>query len=383
MRMTIEHPVIVSGTWPNGSARRELVRIPTEFEFREFSELEAPLAFTDGIDRQSVRVVDGKLYRAWFYVNRASESLGENGALRKALFGGGALDFEPLGKLVRDAARSIKEADPFTEVGNIDRVLEWRDRKNGYNQHGIICVKAPMFRNWRWLSPDTDERIGEWRGIATELMHNVVIVGDRPYVRCFEPCYRLEYLGEGQASLHEATTGVYAKEAHRADRFDDGLEIMGPSALAYGSHYFSATDPDGPGALADQMGWRLCGKVHPVEVHDVDAAQTDFLEMETVRHARMMLDWAERSIAVSKVKAPDPEMPVMESLARELRSTILDWQEKKAGYVPVSTAFHRLRESSFSPATADTRPKLQLEAFVSREDASPVRIRTSAFGPAT
>lgn len=381
MRMTIEHPVIVSGTFPNGAARHELVRTPAEFQFRELSEAEAPPAFTDGIDRQSVRVIDGKLYRAWFHVNPASESLGENGALRKALFGGGALDFRPLGKLVRDAASLLEKADPFVQVANTARVLERRDRKIGHTGDGIICIKAPILKNWLWLSPDTQETIMKWRTITADLLDNVVVIGGRPYLRCFEPGFRVEDLGDGQASIHEACTGIYAREVHRSSYFDNGLEIMGPTALACGSHYFSATDPDGPAALAEQMGWRLRGKVYPIDVFDADYEHTDFLGMETVRHARMLLDWAEMAITVSRVKAPDPELPVLEDLASELQSSILDWQVEKAGYTELAKAFHTLRESKFSDALVIGRRALQLEAFVTREDAAPVRITASSFGP--
>lgn len=379
--MMIEHPVIVSGTFPNGAARHELVRTPAEFEFRELSEAEAPPAFVDSIDRQTVRVLDGKLYRAWFHINPASESLGEKGALRKALFGGGAMDFRSLGKLVRDAVRSIEQQNPFTMVANTNRTLERRDRKNGYSEDGIVCIKAPMLKNWRWLSPDVNETISKWRTMTAELLENVVIIGGRPYLRCFEPGFRLEYLGESQAAIHEANTGVYAREAHRASYFDDGLEIMGPAALGPGSHYFSAADPNGPAAFAEQMGWRRCGKVYPIDVRDADYEHTDFLEMETARHARMLLDWAERSLAVSKVKAPDPEVPVLENLARELRSAILDWQRERSGYNVLATAFHALREREFSNVSLGSRLAAQMDAFVWREDAAPVRITTASFGP--
>jgi hypothetical protein len=230
------------------------------------------------------------------------------------------------------------------------------------------------------LSPDIDETVAKWRAITAEVMDNVVIIGGRPYLRCFEPCFRVEDLGEGKASIHEASTGIYAREAHRASYFD-GLEIMGPTALACGSHYFSASDPDGPAAFAEQMGWRLDGKVYPIDVFDADYEQTDFLEMETVRHARMLLDWAETLLAVSKIKAPNPKTPVLEGLAFDLRSAVLDWQAKKAGYASVANAFHTLRESDFSEALIMGRRVLQMEAFVSREDASPVEIRTSAFNP--
>ncbi|MCZ7862452.1 hypothetical protein O9X98_13850 [Agrobacterium salinitolerans] len=382
MRMTIDHPVIVNGTFPNGEARHELVRTPAEFEFRELSEAEAPLAFTDGIDRRSTRVIDGKLYRAWYLVNPASESLGENGTLRKSLFGGvGMIDFRSLGKLVQDAARQIEKADPFVQVANISRGLAMRDRKSGHTADGIVCIKAPTLKNWRWLSSDTQETVSEWRAITAELLDNVVVIGGRPYLRCFEPGFRVEYLGEGQASIHEASTGIYAREAHRSSYFDDGLEIVGPTALACGSHYFSATDPDGPATFAEQLGWRLCGKVYPIEVHEADYEHTDFLELETVRHARMLLDWAEASITLSKVKAPVPETPLLERVASELRSSILDWQAEKAGYASVAKAFHALRESQFAEALIVGRRSVQIGAFVTREDAAPVRITASSFGP--
>jgi hypothetical protein len=148
MRITIEHPVIASGSLWHGAPRYELARTASEFEFRELSEHEAPLAFTDGIDRRSIRVVDGKLHRAWFHINPASESLGENGALREALFGGGALDFRPLGRLVREAAQAIEKADPSVLVANTTRVLEMRDRKKGHTELSIMCVKASKLRSF-------------------------------------------------------------------------------------------------------------------------------------------------------------------------------------------------------------------------------------------
>lgn len=145
MRIMIEHPVIASGTFWDGAARYEVARTASEFEFRELSEHEAPLAFTDGIDRRSIRVVDGNLYKAWFHINPASESLGENGALRKALFGGaGLIDFQSVGKLVREAARAIEKDDPSVLVANTTRVLEMRDRKKGHTELSI----APRLRSF-------------------------------------------------------------------------------------------------------------------------------------------------------------------------------------------------------------------------------------------
>lgn len=70
MRVTIEHPAIVSGHWKtSGDDRHDLVRVPTEFEIREFAVSEAPLAFKDSRIGHLVRLIaanssaPGRLFR--------------------------------------------------------------------------------------------------------------------------------------------------------------------------------------------------------------------------------------------------------------------------------------------------------------------------------
>ncbi|MBY3432864.1 hypothetical protein HFN89_01570 [Rhizobium laguerreae] len=369
MRVTIEHPAIVSGIWePGGEERHDLVRIPTEFDIPEFSETDAPLAFEDDRSGRVVRMLDGKLFRAWPDAGSLRETFSEGGSLRRAMFVGG-MDFAPLSSIALDSVRAFKNANPFANVENTGRRdVSASDRRRGYDGPSLICLRTPLFRNWRWLSIDTDERIEKWRGIAREFMGNFAIISDRPYLRCFEPCYVLEKVGASNAKVRQGTTRIYAKEVHRKWTYGRGLEIMGEDALLSGAHFFSATDHQGALALADQMGWQVSATDPIIEVLNADAVQTDFLEMETARHAMMLLAAAQGD------RDSDP-------LVRDLVDAVIDWQDDKAGYAAMASAFHALRETRLPDVSEETsRLKQQITAFLRREEGAPIRINATTYG---
>lgn len=166
--------------------RHDLVRVPTDFDIPELSEAEAPLAFEDRHRGNIVRSIDGKLYRAWPTYGSPRAAFEEDSSLRKAMFVGG-LDFSSLSSIALGYIRDFKKENPFANVENSRCDLSTTER-NGYDGPSITCIKAPLFRNWRWVANDTAERIEGWRGIAREFMGNFVIVDGCPYVRCFEPC---------------------------------------------------------------------------------------------------------------------------------------------------------------------------------------------------
>jgi hypothetical protein len=370
VRVTIEIPAVISGTWEtSGADRHDLVRVPTDFDIPEFSEADAPLAFEDRHRGNLVRIIDSKLYRAWPTHGTAREAFEEESSLHKAMFVGG-LDFSSLSSIALDYIRDLKKENPFANVENSRRDLSATERNKGYDAPSITCLKAPLFRNWRWVASDTAERIEGWRGIAREFMGNFAIVDGCSYVRCFEPCYVLERVRDSaRANIRQATTHVYAKEVHRRTTYGGGLEVMGDDALQSGTHFFSATDPQGALALADQLEWDIMSMEPAIEVHDPDAAQTDFLEMETARHAMMLMSACRRDLS------SDP-------MVETLRQAILNWQDGRAGHAAMASAFHALRESELADVSERTSwLKQQMSAFLRREDGTPVQIRTMTLGP--
>jgi hypothetical protein len=365
----IEHPAIVSGTWDDvGSDRNELVRVATDFEFTEYTGTEAPKAFEDNQHDRCIRIIDGKLFRAFPKVNFLQDAFAKDGALRRTMFVGG-MDFDPISSVALAWVEAFKGESPYNLVGNTQRAnVSLKNRKEGYNENALICLRAPLLRNWRWLSADTDERVEEWREIAREFMGNFIIVEGRPYLRCFEPCYVLERSPTDAARIKQSSTHIYAKEVHRKSTFHSGLEIMGEDALHPGKHFFSATDLAGAESLADEMRWEITAKCAAIEVFDPEFAQTDFMEMETVRHARMLL----------QVSTPDDTSWQEGRIARDLRTLILEWQEKHGGYAQLSGTFHDLRQAMLA-RVSDVAPRMvQTESFIRREDGALVTIQALA-----
>jgi hypothetical protein len=371
VRVTVEVPAVVSGTWDtSGDDRHDLVRVPTDFDIPEFSITDAPLAFEDRHRGHRIRLIDGNLYRAWPTYGSARSEFEDESSLRKAMFVGG-FDFSSLSSIAHGHIRDFKKDNPISSVENSRRDPSPAERSKGYDGASIACLRAPLFRNWRWVAKDTAERIEGWREIAREFMGNFVIVDDCPYVRCFEPCYVLERVWNStRATIRQATTHIYAREVHRRTIHPNGLAVMGDDALQSGTHFFSATDLQGALALADEMEWDVMSLESAIELHNPDAAQTDFLEMETARHAMMLMSACDRDLN------SDP-------MAELLRSMV-QWQDDRAVYSAMASAFHAFRDSALSDVREETSwLKQQMSAFLQREDGAPVQIRAISSSPST
>lgn len=124
---------------------------------------------------------------------------------------------------------------------------------------------------------------------AIAFIHNLNKSNKSQRANVKQASYVLERVRDSaRANIRQATTHVYAKEVHRRTTYNVGLEVMGEDALQSGTHFFSATDLQGALALADQMEWDVMSLEPAIDVHNADAAQTDFLEMETARHGQRL-----------------------------------------------------------------------------------------------
>jgi hypothetical protein len=173
---------------------------------------------------------------------------------------------------------------------DVRRELLKRESKIGMREVTKACLNAPMLRKWNWLSPDADQDVDHWRSIAAEKIGNVVLINGVPCLRAFEPCYALT-TAYGAPQIQVASKRVFATQVHVADKKADGLEVLGEEATFYKSHYFAASDFEGAVAFADTIGWRLLPNQRPnIRIRDESAITDDFDILETVRHARLLLE---------------------------------------------------------------------------------------------
>lgn len=396
MHVKFTHPVIVGGTDGGGNPRFELCRMESEFEVPEYTREEAPFAIvTSGVGKPSeyVHTLDGKFYKA-SPDGRNGGRFDEGGLLSYYLHNGNSdhVQFEPFHQTVNYAKHDL-ERDGGYQV-NVRRELLKKEQKAGMREVAKACMKAPMLRKWSWLSADVDEQIAKWREIAAEKIANIVIIDGVPSIRCFEPGYVLtnKY---GAAQIQVSTKHVYQYQVHRSEKLDNGLELLGPGAGEYGTHYFSATQYEDAVAFARLIGWELVPSTRPLirVLDEQHIVSDDFHALETVRHARMLLSAADRITLQEDKRAKAGEEPIPDPLAGEfvagseaLMHEVLAWQEQRDDVERVREKVATLGElagrcqfTSIFHGRAKANPvsdefKKQLEQFIARDDEAEVSL---------
>jgi hypothetical protein len=160
---------------------------------------------------------------------------------------------------------------------------------------------------------------------------------------------------------------------------------MKREALLLGTQFFAATDYSEAVRFCHESGWGDDGELkNEILVHDEAAIGTDFLEMETVRHARILYDRAGKMIhGLRHTDGVDYycDQPVasdtMGSQMEALRTALLTWQIERNGTEGLTAPFEDLLEQVLHWGQAQrTKTSFDLEdqinAFKVREDMSPV-----------
>ncbi|MCV9964122.1 hypothetical protein OIU34_19760 [Pararhizobium sp. BT-229] len=391
MRFSFEHPAVVTGKWENGHVRRELVRVAADFEIAEYSSEEAPRTFTvRDLSTElckTIRTLDKGHYMRWRY-DEPSSSFGSDSQLLRSIYNGKMLDFQAIGALVSDEIKRVQKITQYKEIENTSRRPLKRELEVGLDTLEVSCMKAPILKNWQWLGPDVQQELSDWRDRIGAVLANIILVDGIPHMRTFEPCHRVRHTTtfNGRVGDIEAYSAlVYTAEPDRTS-FDPktGLENLGGNALMIGTHYFAATERPEAFRFAEESGWGVGSLRHEIEVHDESAVGLDFLEMETVRHARILHDRAGTMLEHVKDRdgvdiycgqAVDTEM--MRSQIEALRASLLDWQSERKGTDELASPFEDLLEHVMH--WEDARPTKssfglpeQMASFKVREDMSPV-----------
>ncbi|MCS4090212.1 hypothetical protein [Rhizobium sp. BK176] len=393
MRFNFNHPAVVTGTWENGNIRRELVRVAAEFEIVEYSDAEAPRTF-DVHDRwqdQNVRIrtVGGRHYKRWRW-DEPHAAFGPESQLIQSLYNGKELDFAGIEAMLDSEVTRVKTIDAYRGIENTDRKPLKREAQAGLSSLAVSGMKAPILKNWQWLGPDTESEVATWRERISAMLANIAFVDGIPHVRTFEPCYQVSrtQLGSGSGVLVSVENArFYAKEVDRT-LVDPktGFEILGKNALMIGAHNFSPLEFQDLRRFCVDAGWGSDDSPrYDIVTHDTDAVGIDYLEMETVRHARILHDHAGRMLKNS-VKRDDgvevyygQQVDTHRMLAQleALRVAILRWQSERNGTDHLAAPFEdlldhvlHLTDSQFGkPAFGITE---QMESFGVREDMAPV-----------
>lgn len=395
MRFSFNHPAIVTGTWENGHVRRELVRVAADFEIAEYTSDEAPLTFEvyDHYQNETslrVRTIGGRHYRRWTW-DEPSCAFGSDAQLLRSLYNGKEFDFSAIEELVDAEIRRLTTTPLFAGIENTQRKPFKRELEDGLNTLAVSCMKAPMLKNWQWLGPDTQGEVAEWRDRVAATLANVVMVNDIPHVRTFEPCYQVSHAASwGRSSqpirVSADKASFYAQEPDRT-LVDPrtGLESLGKGALMIGTHNFAATDFHDMRRFCVESGWGADSNPrHDIVVHDPSAIGIDYLEMETVRHARMLHDRAQgilRNAAERDgVKVWYGETLDTQSLLAQLeavRGSLVVWQSERNGTDDLASPFedlleHVLHLEDARPTQSSFGLSEQMASFKVREDMSPV-----------
>lgn len=346
MLIDFVHPVIVSGTGNGGRPRYDLVRVASQFEIEEHDGRHCPISFeysnTGSFAPHQVRSFDdGRHYLALPFAGGV-EGLLEDRMVHNWIVGGQVDSFDPLWEIVRDKASDIRN-EHFEGVNNMKRDVSRRERSNGIGSEGKACLKAPTLKNWRWLGPDVDGQVAEWKGIVAEVLENVVLVDGVLHLRCFEPCLVLD-VENGTPKSEIRSRGVYQRQVHKRDYDNQGLIVMGKAAKHPLSHYFSAADEAGLEDMRAALGWKIAKSRRFMSVHDHSRVSSDYFEMETVRHARMLLEFGQQyAYVLARRDQADLAAPFHAS-ADDLRTVLLDWQEGNAVAADIGTATDSLSE---------------------------------------
>ncbi len=397
MRFTFEHPAVVTGQWENGHVRRELVRVSADFEIAEYSSAEAPVTFTvrersTESTKATIRTIAGGHYKKWLW-DEPSGSFGSASVLRQSLYTGNNLAFKAIRDLVYAEVSRVQKLGDYRGIEHTERKPLKREVQDGLDSLSVSCMKAPMLKNWQWLGPDAQGEVTAWRESVGAILARIILVDGVPYTRAFEPGYSVihaDALGRrrGSGSISAATTAVYSEEPDRAT-FDPetGFSNMRREALLLGTQFFAATDYSEAVRFCHESGWGDdCELKNEIIVHDEAAIGTDFLEMETVRHARILHDRAEKMIKTLRHSDGVDfycDQPVasatMRSHMEAMRTAILNWQIERNGTEGLTAPFEDLLAQVLHWGEAQ-RTKVsfdledQMSAFRVREDMSPVTV---------
>lgn len=405
MRFTFEHPAVVTGTRENGNVRRELVRASADFEIAEYSTAEAPLTFTvrersTETTKATIRTVANGHYKKWTW-DEPSCCFGSDAVLMRSLYTGKNLAFKAIRDLVYAEVARVEKLGDYRGIEHTERKPLKRELKDGLDSLSVSCMKAPILKNWQWLGPDVQAEVAAWRESVTAVLARIILVDGVPYTRSFEPCYSIMHgdvlvrRHRGPGSINAATTAVYSQEPDRISCDPaTGLADMKREATLLGTQFFAATDLSEAVRFSQESGWGDDGELkNEIIVHDEAAISTDFLEMETVRHSRMLHDRAGKMVhALRHSDGVDfyCDQPVdaasMRSQIEAMRTALLSWQIERDGTDGLSTPFEDLLEHVLHWGDAQrTKTSFDLEdqmnAFKVREDMSPVTV--AAFMGAT
>ncbi|MDW9481315.1 hypothetical protein GOB57_21960 [Sinorhizobium meliloti] len=404
MRIRFDHPAVVSGTSDDGNIRRELVRVASDFEIKELSDRDAPRSFTvdvNGTPIHEFRVVGGRHYKKWI-LDRPQDMLVPGSNLMNSIYTGGNLDFPALNDVLKAEIRETRKNPHPTHIENTERTVLKREKNAGFDSRAVAMMKATPLRRWRWLGPDTDAEVADWRTRTAGVFDRIILVDGNFYTHAYEPCYRLNASGSsshamgrpagmvprGPAELAAHDMAVYGHTLK--DRRTDGstgLESLGYLALLLGDQYFAANDLDGIAEFAEASGWGLKQTGQTIVVYDGVEPSRDFLELETVRHARLVYDAAR--VMVAQVRGVNPseckyggrkvDKLAMERKMESLRRAIVEWQDERSGTDGLAAPFEDLIAEIVE--WEDGNPKRnrfdlfdQIKAFKIREDMADVTI---------
>nr|WP_250807451.1 hypothetical protein [Neorhizobium tomejilense] len=396
MRIRFEHPAVVTGTWENGHVRRELVRVPTEFEILEFTDDEAPLSFTvvddaSGEVMQSYRTVGGRQYKAWRW-DKPDNLFYDESNLMNSVYTGAQFEFRGLADILKEEVRRVAKITQYRNIENAERKPLKREEAMGFSPQAVSCKKAPVLKGWQWLGPDTKEEVAEWHAKTAAIFSKIILVEGYPHVLSFEPCYRLTASGtsrgnrSGPASPGVASLAVYGGNLD-GPVIDPatGFEGLSAQALLVGEQFFAANDRDGMKQFAEESGWGTDERPsETITVYHEGSVTADFLELETVRHARILYDRAR--LMVSRLRTVDSveqysDRPIdkadMLDGMEQLRVAILDWQARRNGTEHLAAPFENLLAEMIR--WEEGRQKInsfdlldQVKAFRVREDMTDV-----------
>jgi hypothetical protein len=400
MRLKFDHPAIVTGTWEDGSLRRQLVRVPSEFEIAEYSDAEAPVSFrivegeTETV-MKTFRTFGGRHYEKWTW-DQPEYAFHSESSLMDSVYWGGHFHFSGLAMFVDKERKATTHLPTSANIVNGERKPTSSEANRGFTSHSVACKKAPYLKKSRWLGADTAEEVADWYAKTASVFSKIILVDGVPYVLSHEPCYcltvsgmaRSGYSRKGPASVSIGNVSVFGGDLD-GPVFDknSGLEVLPNTALVMGDQYFAADDYDNMTSFARESGWGISNdRKQTIKVLNPEAVSKDFADLETVRHARIVHDRA--WLMSGHVKIQDwtetyRNRPVErdEMLTRmdRLGATILQWQEDRNGtdYItgPMEAVFGLMTqwEEGRTPYNSFNLPE-QLTAFKVREDTVDVTV---------
>jgi hypothetical protein len=393
MRIRFDHPAVVSGTSQNGDVRRELVRVPSDFDIKELSDREAPRSFTvevQGSALHEFRMVDGRPYKKWIF-DKPQDITAPDSNLMKSIYTGANVDFPVLTDILKAEIRETRRLSGPAQIENTERPVLKREARDGFESRSVALMKAPHLKRWQWLGTDTDAEVADWREHTAAMFDKIILVDGCPYMLSYEPCYRLSNGGLSRAAeLGPNDISLYGSALKgRPTDGNTGLETLGFLGLSLGDQYFAPNDMDGIAEFAEASGWGLKHTGQTIVVHNGAEPSGDFMELETVRHARLVLDGAR--VMIGQVKGQNHlqyqyqgrqvDKLAMQRKMECLRKAIVAWQGERSGTEGLVAPFEDLWTAIVQ--WEDGRPKRnafelqdQVKAFRVREDLAAVNVVT-------